>query len=181
MDNAYTGHIKSKTILNGMELKIPSDKNWFLVTAFTLFILIWLFVEIFIIPGFIFSNIQNGLTSLLWVCGWTACGAFAIRMWLWHTFGQTILSIQNNTLTIRKQNDIFSKQKHYDLDKIQDLHIQSRDIERTKYFVRPNHLFTDKTKTIAFIYEHKTTRAIDWLNMTDANYVFSKLTSNLPV
>lgn len=176
MDNSYSGHIKFKETLDGMELRIPADKNRFLVVVFTPFILIWLFVEVFVFPGFI----SNGSMPITWFCGWTACGVLAIRMWLWHTVGQTKIFIQNNTLTIRKQNDLFAKQKNFDLNKIQNLHIQNRDIEKTQFFTRRNYLFTDKTKTIAFMYEHKTIRAVDWLNITDANFVFNKLKSNVP-
>jgi len=100
-------------------------------------------------------------------------------MWLWHTIGKTKISIQNSKLTIRKQNDIFSNPKHFELDKIQNLHIQNRDIEKTKYFTRSNYLLTDKTKTIAFEYENRTITAIDWLNITDANYLLNKLNSNV--
>jgi hypothetical protein len=174
MDNHYSGHIKYKETSNGAELKVSSDKNWFLVVVFTPFILIWLFVEIFIVPSFIL-NIQNGFPFLIWVCGWTAAGAFAIRMWLWHTVGKTKISIQNNKLTIWKQNDIFSKPKHFEIEKIKNLHIQNRDVEKTRYFTRPNYLFTDETKTIAFEYENRIIRAVDWLNITDANYVKDKL------
>lgn len=88
MHDTYSGHIKSKKTFDGVELKISSDKNWFLVIVFTPFILLWLFVELFIVPSFVL-NIQNGSLPLIWVCGWTVAGAFAIRMWLWHTIGQT--------------------------------------------------------------------------------------------
>ena len=178
MDDTYNGHIKSKDLFNGVELKIPSDKNWFLVIVLTPFILIWLFVEIFIVPSFTF-NIQNGFPPLIWVCGWTAAGGFAIRMWLWHTIGKTKISIYNNKLTIQKQNDIFSKTKHFELGRIKNFHVQNRDIEKTRYFTRRNYLFTDKAKTIGFEYENKIIRAVDWLNIADATYVMNKLQHNL--
>jgi len=180
MDNHCSENIKFYETSNGVELKVSADKNWLSVIVLTPFILIWLVVEIFIVPSFIL-NIQNSFPPLIWVCGWTAAGAFAIRMWLWHTVGRTKISIQNNKLTILKQNDIFSKQKHFKLDKIQNLHIQNRDIEKTPYFTRRNYLFTDKTKTIAFEYENRTIRAIDWLNINDANCVMNKLKLNILV
>lgn len=90
-------------------------------------------------------------------------------------------SLQNNVLTIQKQNDIFSKRKYFELNKIKNLHVQNRDIEKTPYFTRRNYLFTDKTKTVAFEYEHKTIRAVDWLNITDANFVIQMLKPNVVV
>ena len=175
MNDIYRGQIKLIESSNNLELNIPSDKNWFLVIVMTPFILIWLFVEAYVIPNFIFTNIQNIFSSLFWFCGWTFIGVIVIRMWLWHTIGQTKILVENNTLTIKKKNDIFSKEKNFELDKVGNLHIQNRDIERTKFFIRPNYLFTNKTKTIAFLYGQKTIRAVDWLNMTDANFVFTKL------
>ena len=164
---------------NNLELNIPSDKNWFLVIVMTPFILIWLFVEVYVIPNFIFTNIQNILSSLFWFCGWTFIGVIVIRMWLWHTIGQTKILVENNMLKIQKKNDIFSKEKKFELNKVENLHIQNRDIERTKFVIRPNYLFTDKTKTIAFRYRQKTIRAVDWLNITDAEYVVTKLKSKV--
>ncbi|AEW00140.1 hypothetical protein A4D02_28600 [Niastella koreensis] len=179
MNDTNNGNIKSKKTFDGVELK-PSSKNWFLVIVFTPFILIWLFVEIFIVPSFVL-NIQNGSLPLIWVCGWTGAGAFAIRMWLWHTIGQTKIVIENGVLAIQKQNYIFSKRKQFELNKIQNLHIQNRNIEKTPYFTRRNYLFTDKTKTISFEYEHKTIRAVDWLNIADANFVIQILKPNVIV
>jgi hypothetical protein len=147
MEEIYKGQIKFKATSNNLELNIPSDKNWFLVVALTPFILIWLFVEVYVLPNFIFSNIQNALNSLFWFLGWTTIGIIIIRMWLWHTLGQTKIFMQNNTLTIKKKNDIFSKAKYFELDKIENLHIQNRDIEKTKFVIRPNYLlplFMDK-------------------------------------
>ena len=175
MNLPYNGHIKVTESLSTVELKIPSDKNWFLVITLFPVILIWLLIEIFIVPQLIFSNVTGGSTFLFWICGWTFGGAFAIRMWLWHTIGKTKISVQNNILTIKKQNDLFSKQKHFELKKVQNIHIQNRDIERTQFIIRRNYLFSNKTKTVAFIYEHRTIRMVDWLDLIDATFVLDKL------
>ena len=39
--------------LHKSEIVVPSDKNWFLVILITPVILVWLFVEIIIIPAII--------------------------------------------------------------------------------------------------------------------------------
>ena len=178
MDSAYNSQIKFKESYNGFEILIPSKRNWFLVIGFSLFILIWFVVEAFVLMSFILYSTNNSF-PFIWICGWTAAGIFAIRMWLWHTVGKTSISVQNGRLTIWKQNDIFSKAKQFDLDKIQNLHILNRNIEKSAYYIRPNYLFTDETKSIAFEYENSTIRVVDWLNMNDANWVVSRLQPNI--
>jgi hypothetical protein len=180
MDSDHSGQIKFRENYNGFEILIPSKRNWFLVIGFSLFILIWFVVEIFVLLSFILYRSNNSF-PFIWICGWTAAGLFAIRMWIWHTLGKTMISIQSSQLIIWRQNDIFSKQKQFDLGKIRNLHIQNRDVEKSAYYVRPNYLFTDETKTIAFEYENRTIRAVDWLNGTDANWVVSKLQPSIPI
>jgi hypothetical protein len=71
MDDFYRGPIKYKETIYGMDIKILSDKNWFLVIGLFPVILIWMVVEIFIVPGFIFKT-QNSSPPFLWAGGWTA-------------------------------------------------------------------------------------------------------------
>lgn len=167
-------HITSKELIDGVELKIPSDKNWFLVIFLLPFILIWGPSEVVVILLLIFKA-QDFIYFYTWVFAWTGGGLFIFRTWLWHAFGKTIISIEGNTLAIRKQMDIFIKPKLFQIDKIKYLHIQNRDIETTMYFTRRHYLFSDKTRTIAFEYENRIVRAVDWLDADDAFYVFNKL------
>lgn len=175
MEEIYNGPIKYIDSSDKMELIIPSDSNMFLVIVLTPFILIWMFVEFFVFPFIILPNFQYNSFILTFFCGWTGIGVVFNRLWLWHAIGRSKITIQNNSLTIRKQNDVFSKKKIFDINKIERLFIQNRDIERTKYNIRPNYLFTNKTNTVAFIYGQQTIRVVDWLNTTDANYVLKKL------
>jgi len=162
------------------EISIPSDKNWFLVIVFTPFILIWLLVEFYVIPNFIFSDLQNISTSLFWFLGWTFAGLFAIRVWLWHVAGRTSLIVNNKLLTIKRRKDIFSRTKQFELSKIKNLHIQNRDIETSRYYIRLNYLYTSKTKSVAFNYDLKVIRAVDWLDESDAAFVITKLNQSIP-
>ena len=179
MDSDHNTHIKFNETPNGFEILIPSKRNWFLVIGFSFFLLIWFVVEAFVLMSFILYSTINSF-PYIWICGWTAAGLFALRMWLWHAVGKTRISIQNNLLTIWKQHDIFSKLKQFELGKIHNLHIQNRDVERSAYYIRPNYLFTDETKTIAFEYDGRVIRAVDWLNINDANWVISRLQPNIP-
>jgi hypothetical protein len=178
MNSAQSSRIRHHEISGGIELIVFSDRNWLLVIVLTPIIFIWFLASIFIGIGFII-NMRNGFPPFIWVCGWTAAGIFAIRTWLWHAAGKTKIYIQNNGLIIWRQNDIFSKTKRFELIKISNLHIQNRDIERTPYYIRRNYLFTNKTKSIAFEYEARTIRVVDWLNASDADFVLNKLNLNI--
>lgn len=112
MKKNYNERIKCKELINGVQIQLPSDENWFLVIGLIPFILVWLLTEIFIIPGLIL-NIHNNVHLLFWFCGWSGAGIFAIRMWLWHALGKIVISIEDGKWTIYKKWDIFLRAKSF--------------------------------------------------------------------
>ena len=172
MDHSYKGKIRFIDDNKKLTLIIPSDRNLFLVITVIPFIFIWLFVELYVFPKFFMNDTK---ANFVWFLGWTFCGIYLIRLWVWHVLGKTIFIIDNGFLIIKKRADIFLKSKRFDISKTENLHIQNRYIEKTKYFTKLNSLFTDKTKTIVFQYNSKTIRAVDWLSQNDAIFVLTKL------
>ena len=156
------------------EFVISSTKNWFIIIFFAPFISAWLAVELFV-PILIFTNL-NAIAYLgAWFVGWTAIGLLIVKTWIWEAFGKTILSIQYNELIIKKRFDFISSSKHINLAEITDLMILNKDIERTKYFTRPNYLFSKNTKSIIFNYGSSKITAVDWINQEEAELIIKIL------
>ena len=175
MFDTYQGKIKAIELDDAIKITIPSDRNWFLVISFSIFIPIWFTVEFLFFAGQIFENLQSAFPFLFWFLGWTACGLFAIRMWLWHTVGKTVITKGIDILLISKRGIIFSRPKQFEIFEIKRFFIQNRDIERSNFMTRKNYLFSNSTKTFAFEYRNEIIRAVDWININDANFLMKKI------
>jgi len=162
------------------EFVISSTKNWFFIIAFAPFLLVWLAVELFF-SIIILANLKAISSLSIWLLGWTAIGLFFIKTWLWEVFGKTILSIQNNKLIIKKKFDFISSSKYISLTGITDLMILNKDIESTRYFTRPNYLFSTNTKSIIFNDGSSKITAVDWINQDDAELIIKILSESIEV
>jgi hypothetical protein len=162
------------------EFVISSTKNWFFIIAFAPFLLVWLAVELFI-PILILANL-NAISSLgIWFLGWTVIGVFIVKTWIWEVFGKTILSIKNSKLIIKKKFDFISSSKYINLIGITDLMILNKDIESTRYFTRPNYLFSTNTKSINFNYGSSKINAVNWINQEEAELIIKILSESIEV
>lgn len=97
------------------------------------------------------------------------------------SIGKTILSIQNNKLIIKKKFDFISSSKYISLTGITDLMILNKDIESTRYFTRPNYLFSTNTKSIIFNDGSFKITAVDWINQEDAELIIKILSESIEV
>jgi hypothetical protein len=175
MFDIYKGKIKTTLLDDTIKISIPSDRNWFLLVGLSIFLGIWLTVEFLFFTGQIFQNLQSAFPFLLWFLGWTACGLLAIRIWLWQTIGKTIITKENDILTIRKKWMLFSRLKQFEIFEIKKFFIQNSDMNRINIIARKNHLFPRPTKTFAFEYKNKIIRAVDCININDAEFLLAKL------
>ncbi|SDC06022.1 hypothetical protein [Pedobacter soli] len=161
------------------EIIIPSSKNWFFIIIFFVAILVWLVVELIIVPTLIIANLNHFLSFAPWLVGWTAIGLFIIKIWVWEAFGKTILLIRENELVIKKKFDFISSTKYFKLIGITDLSILNKDIETTRYFTRPNYLFSSKTKSIILNYGFLKVNVVDWLNQEEAEQIIAVLSKSI--
>jgi hypothetical protein len=170
-------NIKCQNLTNGPRIIVPSRRKYFISIALIPFILCWIFIELIIIPLMIYKNPTNFLSSkmIFWFTGWTFMGICIIRISIWQLIGKTILQFENNKLIIRKKWDLFYKSKTYEILKLKDAHVINRDIESNRFFIRPNNLFTSKTKSIEFNYDFKAIRMIDWLEYSDAENILETM------
>jgi hypothetical protein len=170
-------NIKYQNLTNGLRIIVPSRRKYFISIVSIPFVLCWIFIELIIIPLMIYKNSANFLSSIMifWLAGWTFMGILITRICIWQLIGKTILQFENDKLIIYKKWDLFYKSKSYEIFKLKDLHIINRDIESNRFFIRPNYLFTTKTKGIEFNYELKTVRMVDWLEYTDAENILETM------
>ncbi|SCY25306.1 hypothetical protein SAMN02927916_1621 [Flavobacterium anhuiense] len=98
-----------------------------------------------------------------------------LNIWLWNTFGKVILEISVEKIKVTNKNRLFSKPKEYQVSEIEKISILNLGIERTKYCVRLNYLFSKSHYSIVIQKSSKTIRIIDWLTIENANNILEKI------
>lgn len=176
MESYYKGKIRFTDSSEGFKAIIKADRNWFAVICFSIalvpLLFSWLLVAMVIYRGF---PRQSTAPLLNWFVAWTLICVFVIRTCLWHTQGKTIVTIKLESFIVEKKMDMFNRKKTYRLNRRINLYIQNRDIETNGWMIRRNYMFTSKTKTVAFNYENKTIRLVDWLRQEEAELLISRL------
>jgi hypothetical protein len=98
-----------------------------------------------------------------------------LYLWLWNTFGKTILNIEPEIITVIKKNKLFSKPKYYKKNEIEKVIVKDYSIEQTKYFTRFNVSFSGSINSIVFVKNGQELRIIDWQKRSTANEIVDKI------
>lgn len=126
----------------GITFRIPSRKNWFMILFLMVWLTGWAIGEVTVIGtlvGGIFNAFSGGapdaasagiaafggIFTLVWLCAWTAGGAFAIYAWLWQVKGAEEVSISYDSLVIEKRNPLWNRSKKYRLEEVTDLRVST--------------------------------------------------------
>jgi len=83
-----------------------------------------------------------------------------LYIWLWNTFGKTVLEFDDEKFIVIKKHKLFTPPKTYYRKNIK-IGIEDFKIEKTKYFTR-NNIFTSSTFSIVFHQNNRIIRIIDW-------------------
>ena len=127
---------------SGIEISIPSRKNWFIILFLGFWLIGWAVGEVSVIgilAAGIFGLFNNGLSEIVesgpgafggvflfaWLGGWTVGGAFAIYAWLWQVKGIERVSISFNALVVEKLTPIWKRKKEYHLQDVVSLRISN--------------------------------------------------------
>lgn len=178
MELPYTGRAIFDDNFGNITITIPTKKNWFIIAFFCVWISMWFFGETSVSGG-IFSANPGGVDAfeIVWLCGWTIGGLFAIRTIIWNLFGKEIITIGQGALNIDKKGAIFYKAKSYDLREVKNFRAEEESYGYNRFGGRSdNSLFNlDKKGTIRFDYGMKTIKFGDGLDEAEANYLLQKL------
>ena len=112
---------------HGIEIVIPTKKNYFLILFLGFWIVGWAFGEVSAI-----NTLLNGestsqiLFLIIWLGAWTVGGGFAFFIWVWNLKGKEIIRITNKELQYIKNFVVFSRSKEYEINNIKNLRIDNK-------------------------------------------------------
>ena len=116
------------TMIDGFNLTTAPRKNFFLLVALTLWLVLW--------GGGLFavaSALLRGLTKeagflavffiLVWLAGWLLVGGVALYGLLWRLFGTERVVATSKQLTLTRRVCGYEQVRHYDTAKIRNLRL----------------------------------------------------------
>lgn len=112
--------------LKGLEIVIPSKKNFFTILFIGFWLIGWAFGEIFAAKILLFPGEEGNPPYLFligWLGAWTVGGAFAIYTWLWNIRGKEIITVNSGEISYKKDLFGFGKSREYTLAEIKDMRV----------------------------------------------------------
>lgn len=115
------------------KLEYKNPTNWLIAIALPIPLLIFIITTIILLFLVIFSNdILSKIDSATFLLPCLAFVLYFLWIWLWNTFGKTIIIFNNDEISVKKKFNIFYKKKNYLKNSISKVFIQDRSIEKNK-------------------------------------------------
>ena len=158
-------------------ITIKNKHNWFITIFLPFGLLILILIMFVFLP---IASAQNTyllsiLHYIILLIPYLGFFILFLNIWLWNTFGKVILEISSEKIKVTNKNRLFSKPKEYQTSEIEKISILNLGIERTKYYVRLNYLFSKSHYSIVIQKSSETIRIIDWLTIENANNILQRI------
>ncbi|MDQ6531813.1 hypothetical protein [Flavobacterium sp. LHD-85] len=158
-------------------ITIKNKPNWFIAIFLPFGLLILILIMFVILPIVSAENtyLLSILHYIILLIPFLGFFILFLNIWLWNTFGKVILEISSEKIKVINKNRLFNKSKEYQVFEIEKISILDLAIERTKYNMRLNCLFSKSHYSIVIQKSSKTKRIIDWLTFENANNILEKI------
>ncbi|RQO36684.1 hypothetical protein DBR39_16525 [Chryseobacterium sp. KBW03] len=149
---------------------IKNKTNWAVTIIMGLGLLMASFIILIIIPlsiqadGFYF--ILNYISSVI---PFAAFFMLFLYIWLWNTFGKTILKIEPEKITVRYKNKLFTAPKTYLKKEIDQILVKNFEVEKYKFGVRYHFSLSGSTYSVVLVQKNNETRIVNWITESKAN------------
>lgn len=152
-------------------LTIKNKTNWAVTIILGLGLLMASFIILIIIP---LMNVESdGFSFILHyissVIPFAAFFVLFLYIWLWNTFGKTILKIEPEKITVRYKNKLFTGSKIYLKKEIDQILVKNFEVEKYKFGVRYHLSLSGSTYSVVLVQKNNETRIVDWITESKAN------------
>ncbi|WP_020559718.1 hypothetical protein [Thiofilum flexile] len=118
------GRATINNLPQGIEVIIPSKKRYFMIVFLSFWLFGWFFGELGAIKNLLdWEDKLPNLFMIVWLCGWTVGGAFAIVTWFYNVKGKEVVRIDGQELKYVRDFFLFKRSKEYDVINIKDLRV----------------------------------------------------------
>lgn len=186
MERPYDGIAIIEQTPNGYQTTIPAKKHVPVMMFLSLWLVAWAVGFMFVGSAYLNDFFNNGtkglgfdrLFTIVWLAGWTIVGLFIIKTLLWYLIGKEIILLDREQISIARKNDIFFRDKAFDLREVKHFHVEEEPLEFI-FLSRRNDLSLFKNRgTIRFEYGFKTIKFANDMDQAEANYILETLRSS---
>jgi hypothetical protein len=119
-----------ETLPDGVRVRIPTPRNWFLLVLLPFWLCGWLFGEVAMVWR-LASISQAGSSPdtilYVWLAGWTLGGLFAGLLLLWFLFGEEVVEVRGRSLGIAERIGPIGRTRVFDVTHVQRLRLAPLD------------------------------------------------------
>lgn len=143
--------------------EIKNKTNWFMSIFGAVALILLMFAIIIVLPLATIHETYflSVLIFLITAIPFLSFFILILHLWLWNTFGKTILEKKSGEVTVTKKWNLFFRKKSY--VKIDKVIIKNYRIERSGYYTRSNFSLSGAVHSIVFIINNEEIRIVDWL------------------
>jgi hypothetical protein len=111
-------------IPGGIELSIPSRRNYFIAAFMAFWLCCWAFGLVAVTHQLLHPTEHTPRLFLAaWLGGWILGGGFAILALSWMLAGRERVTVANDALTIRREVSALGWSRHYELSAVRNLRV----------------------------------------------------------
>ena len=159
-------------------LHIPSRQSSAQVPYLLIWLIVWLFGCLTAVSTLIRASLGRNLFMLIWVVFWMTSGIFAITTLLWLLFGEEVVVLSDEQLSIKRQIFGIGKTKRFDTGRIKDFRVQPHPAAPTVGNSRRSNqipLLWKMTGPMTFAYEAQMYRFGDGVDKAEAQQIVTKI------
>lgn len=170
------------TVPGGLELSIPSRRNYFIAAFLAAWLGGWFMGETSAIhqllhPEALRRNDSSAFIAF-WLCAWTLGGCAVVISLLWNLGGRERVVIRSNALSIRREIFGVGFARNYELRSVKNLRVVET-IDSGSVFFGSNRR-GNNGGPLAFDYGAKTLRFGAGVDVAEAKYLVSKIVAAKP-
>ena len=183
MESIDNGKAKIRSSARGVEISIPSKKNWFALIFGVVWLGGWYFALKNTLVAFVFNNDRSGGMDgfiAFWLLCWIIGGVLIIGLLLWGFFGKEILRIENDKIILNK--NVFGVGKKRKLKRSGVKNIRFNKVEINYFSGRNNWAIWGVGEgKIKFDYGMKTYSLASGVDDAEAEYLIEMIKENCEI
>lgn len=153
MEKPYQSRVVIEDNFDYLKITIPVKRNYISIVWIFCWMIFWGYFGILSFNDlFKFSDESSRIFMIIWISGWSFGGVMAVKTIIWLFWGKEIIEIGMGTFSINRKNDLFTREKVYDINECREFRIREVDSEsdRKHWFI---FYYRNKERgTIAFDY-----------------------------
>jgi len=167
------------SVPGGIELRIPSSRNWFVVFFLALWLCGWVFGEFNVVRE-LQHPAENAPVAFMafWIVGWTVGGFFALATLAWLVAGREHVTIAGDEFAVRREAFGIGWTRRYELRNAKNLRVFDAPVDAGPFGMRDPYGF--RSGPFVFDYGPRSIRFGVGLDVAEARATLARILAAKP-